>query len=134
MTLTFNPDKYKELLSQYQPKIIRTEAENEKALAIVEELMHRRDRTPEEDELYELLMALIEKFEQEYYAPGVTATPHSLLLFLMEQRSLQPADLVGIIGSEEGVYELVNGQGDISKEQALVLGSFFYVEPSLFTN
>jgi len=134
MTLIFNPDKYTELLSQYQPKIIRTEAENEKALAIVEELMHRCDRTPEEDELYELLIALIEKFEQEYYAPGVTATPNSLLLFLMEQRSLKPADLVGIVGSEEGVYELVNGDRDISKEQAVILGSFFYVEPSLFTN
>ncbi|MEG4346987.1 transcriptional regulator [Microcoleus sp. A003_D6] len=134
MTLIFNPDKYTELLSQYQPKIIRTEAENEKALAIVEELMHRRDRTPEEDELYELLIALIEKFEQEYYAPGVAATPHSLLLFLIEQRSLKPADLMGIIGSEEGVYALVNGERDISKEQAVILGSFFYVEPSLFTN
>jgi HTH-type transcriptional regulator/antitoxin HigA len=134
MTLIFNPDKYTELLSQYQPKIIRTEAENEKALAIVEKLMHRRDRTPEEDELYELLIALIEKFEQEYYAPGVTATPHSLLLFLIEQRSLKPADLMGIIGSEEGVYALVNGERDISKEQAVILGSFFYVEPSLFTN
>ena len=133
MTLTFNPDKYKELPSQYQPKTIRTEAENEKALAIVEELMHRRDRTPEEDELYELLIALIERFEQEYYAPIETATPHSLLLFLMEQRSLKPADLVGIIGDEAGVYELVDGQRDISKEQAFILGSFFHVEPSLFT-
>lgn len=134
MILIFNPDKYTELLFQYQPKIIRTEAENEKALAIVEELMHRRDRTPEEDELYELLIALIEKFEQEYYAPGVTATPNSLLLFLMEQRSLKPADLVGIVGSEEEVYGLVNGERDISKEQAVILGSFFYVEPSLFAN
>ncbi|MEG4988604.1 transcriptional regulator [Microcoleus sp. BR0-C5] len=134
MTLIFNPDKYTELLSQYQPKIIRTEVENEKALAIVEELMHRRDRTPEEDELYELLIALIEKFEQEYYAPGVTATPNSLLLFLMEQRSLKPADLVGIVGSEEGVYALVNGEREIGKEQAVILGSFFYVEPSLFAH
>ena len=134
MTLIFNPDKYKELLSQYQPKIIRNEAENEKALVMVEELMHRRDRTPEEDELYELLIALIKKFEQEYYAPGATATPRSLLLFLMEQRSLKPTDLVGIIGSEEGVYQLVNGEGYFSKEQALILGSLFHVEPSLFTN
>ncbi len=67
MTLTFNPEKYKELLFNYQPKIIRTEVENEKALAIVEELMHRKDRTPEEQELYELLIILIEKFEQKYY-------------------------------------------------------------------
>ncbi|XZO02762.1 MAG: response regulator [Microcoleus sp.] len=35
---------------RYQPKIIRNEAENEKALVMVEELMHRGDRTPEEDE------------------------------------------------------------------------------------
>jgi len=74
-----------------------------------------RDRTPKEDELYELLIAVIEKFEEEYCAPGGTATPHSVLLFLIEQRSLKPADLVGIIGSEEGVDELVNGQQDISK-------------------
>ena len=67
MTLTFNPEKYKELLFNYQPKIIRTETENEKALALVEELMHRKDRTLEEEELYELLITLIEKFEQEYY-------------------------------------------------------------------
>ena len=67
MTIAFNPEKYKELLFNYQPKIIRTEAENEKALAMVEELMHRKDRTPEEEELYELLITLIEKFEQEYY-------------------------------------------------------------------
>ena len=67
MLLTFNPEKYKELLFNYQPKIIRTETENEKALAIVEELMHRKNRTPQEEELYELLITLIEKFEQEYY-------------------------------------------------------------------
>ncbi len=61
---------------------------------MVEELMHQRDRTPEEDELYELLIVLIEKFEQEYYAPAATAMPRSILLFLMEQRELQPGDLV----------------------------------------
>jgi hypothetical protein len=59
MPLTFNPEKYKELLFNYQPKIIRTEVENEKALAIVEEPMHRKDRTLEEEELYELLIILI---------------------------------------------------------------------------
>lgn len=133
MTLTFNQDKYKELLSQYQPKIIRNEADNEKALTVVEELMHRPDRTREENELYELLIVLIEKFEQELYAPGATATPHSILLFLMEQRELQPGDLVEVMGSKKVVDEVING-GDIGKELALILGSFFHVEPSLFCN
>jgi hypothetical protein len=36
MPLTFNPDKYRELLIKYQPKLIRTEEENERDLAIIE--------------------------------------------------------------------------------------------------
>ncbi|MEH1986108.1 MULTISPECIES: hypothetical protein [unclassified Nostoc] len=66
MTLTFNPDKYKELLTAYLPKLIKSKAENEQALGIVGDLMHR-EHTPEEEEFYQLLITLIEKFEQEYY-------------------------------------------------------------------
>ncbi|MEY2977840.1 MAG: hypothetical protein RLZZ435_1979, partial [Cyanobacteriota bacterium] len=69
MTVTFNSSKYTKLLAQYQPKLIRTEADNDRALEIIEELMNRPDRSPEEDELYELLIVLIEKFEQEFYQP-----------------------------------------------------------------
>jgi len=47
MTLTFNPDRYIDLLSEYQPKLIKTGDENEKALAMVEKLMHLPSRTPE---------------------------------------------------------------------------------------
>ena len=134
MTLTFNPEKYKELLFNYQPKIIRTEVENEKALAIVEDLMHRKDRTPEEEELYELLITLIEKFEQEYYQPSLTSTPHSLLLFLLEQRGLEPKDLVELVGTEEVITDLVNGVQNTYKKYAMILGKFFKVDPSIFVN
>jgi HTH-type transcriptional regulator/antitoxin HigA len=132
MTLTFNSDYYKKLLSQYQPKIIRTEAENEEALALVEALMHKSARSPEEDELYELLITLIEQFEQNHYAPGQSSTPHSLLSFLMEQRGIKQADLVGVIGSKGVVSEVVNGKREISKAQAKALGEFFQVESGLF--
>jgi HTH-type transcriptional regulator / antitoxin HigA len=132
MTLTFNSDKYKELLSQYQPKLIRNEEENQKALAIVEELMHRPNRHPEEDELYELLILLIEKFEQEYYLPGKASSPHSLLVFLMEQRDIKQSDLVGVIGSKGVVSEVINGKREISKAQARALGEFFQVDSGLF--
>ena len=48
----------KESKIRYQPKIIKTEAENEAALKVVEQLMHSDNCTPEEDELYELLITL----------------------------------------------------------------------------
>jgi HTH-type transcriptional regulator / antitoxin HigA len=81
MTLTFNRDKYKELLSEYQPKIIKTAVENEEALTIVEQLMHLQDRTPEQDAIYELLVVLIERFEQEFYKPNSESNPERCWLF-----------------------------------------------------
>jgi HTH-type transcriptional regulator / antitoxin HigA len=106
MTVTFNSGKYSELLSQYQPRLIRTEADNEQALKIVEELMQRPDRSPEEDELYDLLIVLIEKFEQEFYQPDSDSNPHSMLQFLIEQQGLSSRDLVPTLGSEPVVAEI----------------------------
>jgi HTH-type transcriptional regulator/antitoxin HigA len=132
MTLTFNPQKYQELLLNYQPKIIRTEAENEKALAIVEELMHRSDRSPEEDELYELLITLVEKFEQEYYQPSSTTNPQSMLLFLLEQRGLSTQDLIRLLGSDAIVEDLMNGVQSAYQKKSILLGKLFNIDPSIF--
>lgn len=132
MTLTFNLDKYKEILTQYPPKVIKTEAENEQVLEIIEELMHKKNLTPEEEELYQLLIILVEKFEKEYYLCGDSANPHSVLLFLMEEKGIKQADLVGIIGSKGVVSEIVNSKRNISKNQAKALGDFFGVDTGLF--
>jgi HTH-type transcriptional regulator / antitoxin HigA len=57
MTITFNVDRYKDLLSEYQPKLIKTEQENEQALKVIEKLMHLPERTPEQNELFDTLRA-----------------------------------------------------------------------------
>jgi len=93
MTLTFESDKYSSLLSQYQPRIIKNEDENEIFLQIVESLLSRENLTPEEDTLLELLVKLIEDFEENYYQLNAS-TPQSRLIHLMEARSLEPADLI----------------------------------------
>ncbi|MEG4841694.1 transcriptional regulator [Microcoleus sp. B9-D4] len=131
MTLTFDSDRYSSLLSQYQPRIIKNEDENETFLEIVENLLSRKNLTPEEDTLLELLVKLIEDYEENHYQLNAS-TPHSRLLHLMDARSLQLADLVEIIGTVETVTEIVNGQLEISKKQAEALGKFFHVNPGLF--
>ncbi len=132
MTLTFNPEKYKKLLTAYLPKIIKTQAENEQALAIVEDLIHRK-RSPEEDELYQLLITLIEKFEQEYYEINQQNNPQSMLLFLLEQSDKSKVDLEVVFGSESLVDNILNGREKITLELAQKLGEFFHVEADLFT-
>ncbi|MBC1241315.1 type II toxin-antitoxin system HigA family antitoxin [Nostoc sp. 2RC] len=131
MTITFNSEVYSQLLSQYQPRIIKTEEENEKFLETVEALLSRSDLTPEEDALLELLVKLIEDFEDKHYQLNAS-TPRSRLLHLMEARSLEQADLVEIIGSSEIVAKVINGELEITKEEAEALGKFFNVDASLF--
>lgn len=115
---------------KYQPKVIETEEENEAAIALAEELEHR-ERTPEEDALLELLVTLIEKFEDEHYQlQGLT--PQSILLDLMEARDVKLEDLVNVIGLRGVVSEVVNGKRGISKAQAKALADFFHVSPELF--
>lgn len=133
MTRTINSDNYAVLLSKYQPKVIETEAENEAAIFLAEELEHKSDRTPEEDALLELLVTLIEKFEQEHY-PLPEANPHSMLLHLMEAQNTKEEDLVGVIGVDKDIVcEVVNGKRDIDKNWAKALGEFFHVSPQLFS-
>ena len=132
MTLTFDPTHYSELLFQYQPKIIKTEAENEKALSIVEQLMHRKDRSLEEDALYDLLIVLVEKFELEFYEPSLLSTSESMLEFLMEQHQLTAIDLVPILGSVTIANKLITGDLEMTIAQVKQLAKMFGVEPNVF--
>lgn len=132
MTLTFNPERYKNLLSEYQPKLIKTEVENEQALAMVEKLMHLASRTPEQQELYELLIVLVEKFEQEFYQPEQKNKPISMLLFLMEQRDMQSSDFVDIFGSSLIVEDVMAGRVQIERSMSESLGRLFHVDSMLF--
>ncbi|MGL5922399.1 helix-turn-helix domain-containing protein [Chroococcidiopsis sp.] len=131
MTLTFDKNVYGSLLVEIQPKVVETEEENEKYLEIIEKLMAEKNRTPEQDALLDLLVILVEKFEDEHYQLG-GSTPQSILLHLIEARDFKQEDLIGVIGSRGVVSEVVNGKRGISKAQAKALGEFFHVSPELF--
>jgi HTH-type transcriptional regulator / antitoxin HigA len=136
-TLSINPESYGALLSKYLPMPITSEDDNERALEVVQNLMVIENRSPEENSLLELLVQLIERFEDEHYSfdaasQGALSTPRSILLHLMEEHDFKQADLVGIIGSRGVVSEVVNGKRDISKAQASALSQLFHVDVGLF--
>lgn len=131
MTLTFDDRTYNSLLAEISPKVIETEAEYDRALAIAERLTFTKNKTPEERAIYRLLVLLIEAYEGEHYALPV-AKPHEILQHIMEASGTSQSDLVKIVGSSSVVSEIVNGKLVISKAQAKILGDLFKVSPSLF--
>ena len=66
--LAIDRESYRDILGYYLPLPIRTEEDNEKTLSQVEVLMHQESLTTAEKNLMELLIQLIERFEEEHYA------------------------------------------------------------------
>lgn len=132
MTVEIDDRRYGRLLARALPHVIKTEAENDAVLERVAELMKKADtRTPEEDTLLELLVALVERFEAEHYDIP-RAAPHEVLEFLLEQRGMRPVSLVSVLGSRGHVSDILTGRRKISAEKARELGALFSVDPGLF--
>ena len=97
-----------------KPKIIRTEADYEAALARIDALM---DGDPEpasaEGEELDLLSLLVEKYEDEKF-PMDLPSPVEAIRFRMDQQSLKAKDLVSYIGSPSKVSEILAGKRPLS--------------------
>jgi HTH-type transcriptional regulator / antitoxin HigA len=131
MAITLDKDNYLELLTEFAPQVIDSEVEYDRVLEIAERLTFKVNRTVAEIKFLKLIVALIEDYETEHY-PIDDVSPHELLQDLMASNHIQPADLVELMGSQEIVSELVNGESAITRSQAQVLGDFFKVSPGLF--
>ncbi len=134
LTETIDLKRYGRLLAKATPRVITTEAERERALAVVDALVERGERgmTPEEDALLDLLANLIRDYEATAYPPRVKSKPGEMVAFLLEQRALKPSDLWPVIGSKGHVSEILSGRRSISKQQAKKLAEFFHVRADLF--
>lgn len=131
---TIDRESYECLLGHYRPAPIRSEQDNEAALATVAALARQDHLTQAEEDLMELLTQLIERFEEEHYAfpDEMKAQPLDFLLELAQANGLRQADFVGIIGSRGVVSEVFNGKRGISKAMARALGEKFKVDPGVF--
>ncbi|MEA3239147.1 MAG: transcriptional regulator, partial [Candidatus Bipolaricaulota bacterium] len=95
-----------------RPKVIKTNAEYEAALARLDELLDAKPGTPEGDE-FELWVTLVEIYEEKQF-PIDLPDPISAIRFRMEQAGLLQVDLVPYIGSRSRVSEVLNGKRKLS--------------------
>ena len=94
-------------------------------------MLSRSDLTPEENTLLELLVTLIEDFENQHYQLNAS-TPRSRILHLLEAQDLELSNLMPIFGSSELVSQVINGEVEVIQEQAEMLGNLFHVDAILF--
>ncbi len=95
-----------------RPKVLKTEADYEAALARLDELLDAEPDTPEGDE-FELWATLISTYEEEEF-PFDLPDPIAAIRFRMEQAGLKQVDLVPYIGSASRVSEVLKGRRTLS--------------------
>src|ERR1039457_4103444 len=123
---------YGKLLSHSRPRVIKTEAGNERALTELAPLgTLGTPLTREEEALGDLLTVLVQQFE-EVRSPLGHASPIEALRDFMEARNLRQRDLIPIFGASSVVSDVINGKRSISKSHARKLAEFFHVPVSMF--
>ena len=123
--------QYGRLLVQVLPRPIQTEEENERAIALLEELDEREGLSAEEEQLAELLTVLIEDFEQRRYAMK-PASPLENLKVLMKDRGQRHKDIWPVFGNKGLAPAVLNGKRAIGMTQAKKLAAHFRVPVELF--
>ena len=123
--------KYGMLLKQRQPTVIHGAREYEKARRAAEALIDRETLLPHEARYLELLVVLIERYEEERFALP-RATPLEALKELMLARSTSQSELAVLVGSKGNASEILNGARGISKNVARKLADHFHVPIELF--
>jgi HTH-type transcriptional regulator/antitoxin HigA len=85
---------------------IKTKRDYLRALKEVEPLMDAKRGTPDGDRL-DLLVTLIEAWEARHYRIDLP-DPVEAIKYHMDQKGLEPRDLIPFIGSRNRVYEILN--------------------------
>ena len=130
--LVIDNKRYARVLAKVLPRVITTAEEHERMLWEIEKLMGEGEhRTAEEDAALDLIVRLIKDYQEEHH-PLADPSPHEMLVYLMEQRSLKQADLLPIFRSRGYVSDVVNAKHAISKAHAKRLAEFFNVSADLF--
>ncbi len=124
--------EYQRLLGASLPHVIETEDENEYYIKVLEGLNARSGAlTPAEEKLAELLVLLIEDFEERHYALR-KASPLEALLELMRANKLKQKDLADVFRTPSVVSEVIRGKRRLTLEHVRRLSERFHVSPELF--
>src|SRR5947207_699729 len=109
-TALLDERKYRKLLQETVPVVIRTEEEYQRLLLAAAHLMEKPEPeiTEQEGRLLEMLSMLIEEYEDRVH-PLPKTEPHKMLHHLLRERDLKPSDLWAILPKSR-VSEILGGK------------------------
>jgi HTH-type transcriptional regulator/antitoxin HigA len=113
------------------PTPITSERQHHEYLAVLDKLASKDRPSSDEEKYAQVLITLIEAYEEEHHAVP-EAAPVEVLRALMEANDLRQKDLASALGTESIVSEILRGKRELNKGQIEKLSRRFRVSPAVF--
>jgi HTH-type transcriptional regulator/antitoxin HigA len=110
-------------------KLIKTEADYQKALKKLEEIFDAKIGTPESDEA-DILGLMIDEYERKQY-PIEIPDPIEAIKIRMEEMQLKQSDLTDVLGGKNRVSEVLNRKRKLTIEMIRNLVKKLNLSPGL---
>jgi HTH-type transcriptional regulator/antitoxin HigA len=125
-------DLYLGLVQRFPLRRLRSDAELDRAIAIVDELVTRGDLTAGEEDYLDVLSDLVHKYESSEH-PIAPASDAEVLRYLMDSRGLNQVQLAKETGIHVStISEVLANHRGLSRHNIGVLSRYFSVSPAVF--
>jgi HTH-type transcriptional regulator/antitoxin HigA len=125
-------DRYLDLVRRFPLRPLRSDADLDVAVAVIDALIDRPKLTAPEQDYLDVLSDLVEAYEAEA-VPMRPVGDADLLRFLIEQKKVTQATAATGAGiAESTISEVLAGKRKLNRTQIAKLARYFHVEPSAF--
>jgi len=125
-------DRYLDLVRRFPLRPLRTDADLDVAVAIIDGLLDRPKLTAPERDYLDVLSDLVEAYETETI-PTRQVSDAELLRFLIGQKGVTQNRVAGGAGiAESTISEVLAGKRKLNRAQIAKLARYFHVEPGTF--
>lgn len=123
---------YPDLLTAFQPRVIRDEAQADVVREQIDALTDLPEMTDDQKEFVALLGHLLYDWES-VHEPPIEVSPQEIVASLLEDNGLRRVDLVpAVFPTRSAVSDFLAGRRPLSYERVMSLASYFHVSPAVF--
>jgi len=125
-------DRYLELVRQFPLRPLRTDADLDHAVDVIDSLIDQESLSPPEQDYLDVLSDLVEAYEAEA-VPMRRVDDANMLRFLIDNRGSSQVEVAKQAGiAESTISEVLAGKRKLNRSQIGKLARYFHVEPGVF--
>jgi HTH-type transcriptional regulator / antitoxin HigA len=125
-------DRYLDLVRQFPLRPLRTDADLDAAVAVIDALIDRPTLTAPEQDYLDVLSDLVEAYEADA-VPMRPVSDAEMPRFLIDQKNVTQAGAASGAGiAESTISEVLAGKRMLNRGQIAKLARYFHVEPGAF--